>query len=145
MVRLPPLYSSFAFLYVCFCVQIIFHCAVQKAFTQVCCTDPRNVSTVPLNFTKSINLALSERGINAMRHAQREDLLDSILKESIPMYGRMIHGRNIQGDLYQASQVYDIHGRVSCPFLCSMSILMLTGNPRRGSMGAQQEAFRRFG
>jgi kynurenine 3-monooxygenase len=64
-----------------------------------------------LNFTKSINLALSERGINALRHSARPGLLDSILAETIPMYGRMIHGCSPTGTLSQASQAYDVHGR----------------------------------
>ncbi|KAI9838594.1 MAG: Kynurenine 3-monooxygenase [Sarea resinae] len=73
--------------------------------------DLRDPSTTPLNFTKSINLALSERGINAMRNAGCPGLLDAVLGETIPMHGRMIHGRNKLGDLYEDSQEYDIHGR----------------------------------
>lgn len=64
-----------------------------------------------MNFTKSINLALSERGINALRNSGRQGLLDSILAETIPMRGRMIHGRSPAGDLSQATQAYDVHGR----------------------------------
>ncbi|KAF2148757.1 FAD/NAD(P)-binding domain-containing protein [Myriangium duriaei CBS 260.36] len=73
-------------------------------------SDLRDESTVPLNFTKSINLALSERGINAMRHANRPALLESVLDETIPMHGRMIHGER-GGELFEESQQYDIHGR----------------------------------
>ncbi|MCJ1341758.1 kynurenine 3-monooxygenase, mitochondrial precursor [Bachmanniomyces sp. S44760] len=73
--------------------------------------DLRDPSTTPLNFTKSINLALSERGINAMRHARYEGLIDSILQETIPMHARMIHGRGKTGSLYEESQEYDVHGR----------------------------------
>ncbi|MCJ1258998.1 kynurenine 3-monooxygenase, mitochondrial precursor [Lignoscripta atroalba] len=73
--------------------------------------DLRDPSTTPLNFTKSINLALSERGINAMRHTQSEGLIESVLEETIPMHGRMIHGRRKTGELYQESQEYDVHGR----------------------------------
>ncbi|GAM89398.1 hypothetical protein ANO11243_074360 [Dothideomycetidae sp. 11243] len=72
--------------------------------------DLRDESTVPLNFTKSINLALSERGINAMRHANRPGLLESILDETIPMHGRMIHTEQ-GGELVEESQLYDAHGR----------------------------------
>ncbi|KAF2224560.1 hypothetical protein BDZ85DRAFT_104004 [Elsinoe ampelina] len=72
--------------------------------------DLRDPSTVPLNFTKSINLALSERGINAMRHSGRPGLLDSILAETLPMHGRMIHGES-SGSFTDESQLYDIHGR----------------------------------
>jgi kynurenine 3-monooxygenase len=74
--------------------------------------DLRDPSTTPLNFTKSINLALSERGINAMRHAGHEKLLEHVFSATIPMRGRMIHGRNLDGTLYEAAQDYDIHGRV---------------------------------
>ena len=76
-------------------------------------SDLRDSSTAPLNFTKSINLALSERGINAMRHSGNGNLLGSVLEETIPMHGRMIHGRKKTGELYQESQAYDVHGRVS--------------------------------
>jgi kynurenine 3-monooxygenase len=75
--------------------------------------DLRDPSTTPLNFTKSINLALSERGINAMRSAGRQDLLDHVMAATIPMRGRMIHGKRPNGDLYEESQDYDVHGRVS--------------------------------
>ncbi|KAF4549710.1 Kynurenine 3-monooxygenase-like protein [Elsinoe fawcettii] len=72
--------------------------------------DLRDAGTIPLNFTKSINLALSERGINAMRHSGQPGLLDSILAETIPMHGRMIHGESL-GKFTDESQIYDIHGR----------------------------------
>lgn len=77
--------------------------------------DLRDASTVPLNFTKSINLALSERGINGMRHAGCEGLLDAVFAETIPMHGRMIHGSK-GSELYQESQAYDVHGKVSLPY-----------------------------
>lgn len=66
---------------------------------------------VPLNFSKSINLALSERGINGMRHAGSEGFLDAVLDDTIPMHGRMIHGRDSNGSLTEESQLYDVHGR----------------------------------
>ena len=72
--------------------------------------DLRDPSTIPLNFTKSINLALSERGINSIKHAGRPELLESILAETLPMNGRMIHGER-NGSLFEQSQAYDIHGR----------------------------------
>lgn len=75
-------------------------------------TDLRNPSTVPLNFTKSINLALSERGITAIRNAGQPKLLDSILETTIAMRGRMIHGRGSDGKLYEEAQDYDTHGKV---------------------------------
>lgn len=73
--------------------------------------DLRNPDTVPLNFTKSINLALSERGITAIKQSGRQDLIDKVLGNTIPMRGRMIHGRD-QGKLWEAAQAYDVHGRV---------------------------------
>ena len=78
-------------------------------------SDLRDPSTTPLNFTKSINLALSERGINSMRHSQCEGLVEEVLKETIPMHARMIHGRRKGGELYHESQEYDANGRVYRP------------------------------
>ncbi|KAJ5294337.1 hypothetical protein PENANT_c006G00019 [Penicillium antarcticum] len=72
--------------------------------------DLRDPTTVPLNFTKSINLALSERGLNSMLHSDRADLIDNVLRDAIPMHGRMIHGRD-SGELWEAAQAYDVHGR----------------------------------
>ncbi|KAI9656271.1 MAG: Kynurenine 3-monooxygenase [Bathelium mastoideum] len=72
--------------------------------------DLRHPSTVPLNFTKSINLALSERGINSMRQANCPGLVDAVLAETIPMHGRMIHGEE-RGQLFEQSQAYDVRGR----------------------------------
>lgn len=74
--------------------------------------DLRDPTTVPLNFTKSINLALSERGITAIRQSERSELIQNVLQGTIPMYGRMIHGRD-RGQLWEAAQAYDVHGRVS--------------------------------
>ncbi|KAI9708814.1 MAG: kynurenine 3-monooxygenase, mitochondrial precursor [Bogoriella megaspora] len=72
--------------------------------------DLRDPSTVPLNFTKSINLALSERGINSMKQAECPGLIDAVLAETIPMHGRMIHGQK-NGQFYEQSQSYDVRGR----------------------------------
>ncbi|KAJ5914668.1 Kynurenine 3-monooxygenase [Penicillium tannophilum] len=72
--------------------------------------DLRDPTTVPLNFTKSINLALSERGINSIQEAHRSGLVENVLRNTIPMYGRMIHGRD-NGALWEAAQAYDVHGR----------------------------------
>lgn len=47
-----------------------------------------------------------------MKHAKCDGLLDAVLDESIPMYGRMIHGQGQDGKLYQESQAYDAKGRV---------------------------------
>jgi kynurenine 3-monooxygenase len=59
-------------------------------------------------------LALSERGINGLRKANVPGLIEAVLEETIPMHGRMIHGAK-QGEVYEESQNYDIHGRV--PYL----------------------------
>lgn len=71
----------------------------------------RNADTTPLNFTKSINLALSERGINALRSAADDILLNKLLAQTLPMHGRMIHTRSATGGLSQQTQLYDVHGR----------------------------------
>ncbi|KAK6340878.1 kynurenine 3-monooxygenase, mitochondrial precursor [Orbilia brochopaga] len=68
--------------------------------------DLRNPENRSLNFTKSINLAISERGINGLRTVDPE-LTESILDESIPMHGRMIHDKRGR----QSSQKYDVHKR----------------------------------
>lgn len=47
-----------------------------------------------------------------MRHADQQDLLDHVSSATIPMRGRMIHGRRPSGELFEESQDYDIHGRV---------------------------------
>ncbi|EEH20566.1 hypothetical protein PABG_02797 [Paracoccidioides brasiliensis Pb03] len=73
--------------------------------------DLRNPSTTPLNFTKSINVALAERGINTMRRIKRPGFIDAILKETVPMHARMVHRKNQLGKLSQESQPYDVHGR----------------------------------
>ncbi|KAK6380162.1 kynurenine 3-monooxygenase, mitochondrial precursor [Exophiala oligosperma] len=73
--------------------------------------DLRNTDTTPLNFTRSINLALSERGINGLRSAGNPGLLETVLSRTIPMHGRMIHTRSPTGALSEQSQPYDVHGR----------------------------------
>ncbi|KAJ5175006.1 Kynurenine 3-monooxygenase [Penicillium canariense] len=72
--------------------------------------DLRDPTTVPLNFTKSINLAISERGITSLKQSHRPGLIENVLRETIPMFGRMIHGRD-RGQLWEAAQAYDVHGR----------------------------------
>ena len=47
-----------------------------------------------------------------MRHANQQDLLDHVSSATIPMRGRMIHGRRPSGELFEDPQDYDIHGRV---------------------------------
>lgn len=48
-----------------------------------------------------------------MHHSGHTDAIEAVLNDAIPMYGRMIHGRDSSGDLWEASQAYDVHGRVS--------------------------------
>jgi len=73
-------------------------------------TDLRDPDTVPLNFSKSINLALSERGIHSLRKTGLSDLADAVLKETFPMHGRMIHVRK-NGEYVRQPQMYDARGR----------------------------------
>ncbi|KAL5601249.1 hypothetical protein BROUX41_006047 [Berkeleyomyces rouxiae] len=73
--------------------------------------DLRDPDTVLLNFTRSINLAISERGINAMRNSGFPGLLVDVLATALPMRGRMIHGQKPDGQLYEESQDYDPFGR----------------------------------
>ncbi|KAL4960155.1 kynurenine 3-monooxygenase [Aspergillus stella-maris] len=72
--------------------------------------DLRVPGTVPLNFTKSINLSLSHRGITAIEGSNQGTVIQEILREVVPLYGRMIHGRD-NGKLWEAPQAYDVHGR----------------------------------
>ncbi|KAL9110545.1 MAG: hypothetical protein Q9227_004903 [Pyrenula ochraceoflavens] len=74
-------------------------------------SDLRNETTTPLNFTKSINLALSERGIHAIRSSSHQELISSILSSTIPMHGRMVHSKTAKGYPTSNSQPYDTHGR----------------------------------
>ncbi len=53
-----------------------------------------------------------------MRNATYPGLLDDVLKETIPMHARMIHGRRKNGDLFEESQEYDAQGRVRVPTFC---------------------------
>ena len=81
--------------------------------------DLRDPDIVPLNFTKSINLAISERGINAMRHANTPGLLEYIMEATVPMRGRMIHGRDKNDQLHEHAQDYDVKGRVCVTPSCN--------------------------
>jgi kynurenine 3-monooxygenase len=103
-----------------------------EIFTSNVSLDLREPSVIPLNFTKSINLALSERGINSMRMANRPLLVESVLKRTIPMHGRMIHGEK-DGKLYEQSQAYDIHGRVRSPMASYYAAMLIVPvYPSRG-------------
>lgn len=95
-----------------FFLRILPHPSIILEGAELTGLDLRDPSTIPLNFTKSINLAISERGINAMRHAGQPGLLDHVMSNTIPMTGRMIHGRGPTGSLFEQSQDYDVNGRV---------------------------------
>lgn len=73
--------------------------------------DLRDPTTKPLNLSKSINLALSERGINSLRQTGLSELADAVLGETFPMHGRMIHIRK-NGEYVRQPQIYDARGRV---------------------------------
>lgn len=49
-----------------------------------------------------------------MKQSDCGGLLDDVLKITIPMHGRMIHGQRKNGKLFQEPQNYDAHGRVIC-------------------------------
>jgi len=74
--------------------------------------DPRGCDVQVLD-SKSINLAISERGLNSLKVIDPE-LLEEVMKETVPMTGRCIHPgkNNFKGKGGGESQAYDIHGRV---------------------------------
>lgn len=47
-----------------------------------------------------------------MRQSGVDGLTEEIIQETIPMRGRMIHGRDLTGELYEQSQQYDIENKV---------------------------------
>jgi hypothetical protein len=59
-----------------------------------CCLDSRTASAGNAENGRSINLALSRRGIEALR---RVGVLDAVLAEAVPMKGRFIHEKNGHG------------------------------------------------
>ena len=61
-------------------------------------SDPRSAA---VERGRSINLALSERGLDALR---RIDLVDTVMAPALPMHGRMIHGRD-GGTTFQSYSV----------------------------------------
>lgn len=71
--------------------------------------DPRCQDAAPSNL-RSINLAISSRGLEALRSVD-PTIAENFLEEAIPMKGRMIH----HTDGRQESQLYDpIGGQVCC-------------------------------
>ena len=48
-----------------------------------------------------------------MRQSGNQAILETILADTIPMYGRMIHGKNQAGTPYRTAQLYDpVRGKV---------------------------------
>lgn len=46
-----------------------------------------------------------------MKASGSTKLLNGVMAETVPMYGRMIHGEDSSGQLTEQSQQYDVHGR----------------------------------
>ncbi|PFH56967.1 hypothetical protein XA68_15687 [Ophiocordyceps unilateralis] len=76
-------------------------------------SDLRSRQSAPPASTQSINLTLSERGINAIKLAGHATLLSEIMDDTVPIIGRMVHGRNSDGSLYEHAQKYDVKGRAT--------------------------------
>ncbi|KAI5805030.1 hypothetical protein EDC01DRAFT_725601 [Geopyxis carbonaria] len=73
--------------------------------------DLRNSSNMASGTGKSINLALSERGINGLRNVgDGGKLLQQVLLDTIPMVGRMIHSGAV-GKTGTAQGYDNVHGR----------------------------------
>ncbi|KAF2132017.1 kynurenine 3-monooxygenase [Dothidotthia symphoricarpi CBS 119687] len=73
-------------------------------------SDLRKTNATASSSGKSINLALSERGINSLRKAGLPELADAVLRDTFPMHGRMIHVRK-NGEYAREAQLYDARGR----------------------------------
>ena len=54
-----------------------------------------------------------------MKASNVAGLAEKITDQTIPMRGRMIHGRDITGELYEQSQQYDIENKASLPLFLS--------------------------
>jgi hypothetical protein len=94
--------------------------------------DPQHKS----NASQSINLALSERGIHSLRQTGLSDLADTVLAQTFPMHGRMIHVRK-HGEYVRQAQAYDAHGRVSACSLLARFKLIVLELARHGSHDAE--------
>lgn len=72
-----------------------------------------DLRTVGNEDAKSINLAISERGINSLKVVDPA-LSEEVMNETVPLLGRCIHPgkNNFQGKGGGESQAYDIHGLV---------------------------------
>ena len=69
--------------------------------------DPRIDANKAILLNKSINLALSDRGILGLKGISQH-LADEVLAKTIPMKGRCLHDR--EGN--QVTQFYDVYRRV---------------------------------
>ncbi|EGW31198.1 kynurenine 3-monooxygenase mitochondrial precursor [Spathaspora passalidarum NRRL Y-27907] len=69
-------------------------------------SDPRTVKDRSQKNLRSINLAISNRGIRAMKYVD-EEITDRVLEYIVPMKGRMIH--DLTGTK-QESQLYGLYG-----------------------------------
>ncbi|PWY99808.1 LOW QUALITY PROTEIN: FAD/NAD(P)-binding domain-containing protein [Testicularia cyperi] len=103
-------------------------CLAALAFAQRGCSvdvyesrpDPRTHEAVARAAQRSINLALSTRGITGLRSVsvagQTEDLADLVLRESVPMRARMIHttvrkaSPKNKAEVREDSQIYSSRG-----------------------------------
>lgn len=61
-----------------------------------------------------------------MKASKVVDLAEKVTQETIPMRGRMIHGRDITGELYEQSQQYDIENKVRFFYLKLIRKLTIT-------------------
>ncbi|KAE8329725.1 hypothetical protein BDV39DRAFT_202671 [Aspergillus sergii] len=75
--------------------------------------DPRRCHPSQCSTTSgAIGLVLSERGLSSIRELQNPTLLSLVEAKTVPMYGRMIHGRYPSGELWEKAQNYDnLHGK----------------------------------
>ncbi|KAK4975578.1 hypothetical protein LTR28_009296 [Elasticomyces elasticus] len=70
--------------------------------------------------SKSLNLTLSERGLQAIAGAECPGLLENVIKDAVPIHCRMVHGVN--GDkLTQKSMKYD-NGTFACALFAPESV-----------------------
>ncbi|KAM3549996.1 hypothetical protein ARSEF4850_008561 [Beauveria asiatica] len=58
-------------------------------------------------------LYAAQRGYAVEVYELRPELLQRVLDASVPMRGRMIHGKTVSGDLYEVSQDFDALGRTN--------------------------------
>lgn len=47
-----------------------------------------------------------------MRHLNIEGFVETLLENTLPMTGRMVHGRTKAGELFEDARPYDLLGRV---------------------------------